>query len=121
MQSPDWSTLNPMANEGERLAVLEKQVAMFEQLRREDADARHEIFKKLEVISSDLAVIKSRSSCPDPGGCVRLESALVDQNRRVGVLETTASEKRGERTILVGMASVIGAAAGGLIDFLIKK
>ena len=120
MTSPDWGTLNPMANEGERLAVLEKQVALFEQLRHEDAEARKEIFQKLQTIGNDIAVIKSRTPCPDPGGCLRLESALVDQNRRVGVLETTAAEKRGERTMLVVLAGVIGAASGGLIDMFRK-
>ena len=41
--SPDWNTLNPMSNEGTRLAVVENEIKTMQ-------DNQKEIFRKLESI-----------------------------------------------------------------------
>ena len=78
------------------------------------------IFDKLEAIHNDLATLKAQPVCPDPGACVRVENALVDQNRRLGILEADKQAILGGKTLVVGGCVVVGFLVQTLISWFHK-
>lgn len=99
----------------------EARLDALEESRKENRQVLAEIFRRLDGIAIDIAAMKSKPMCPDPGSCKRLEAALVDQNRRLVRLELERQRTMGERTAIGSMCLAIGTVVGWLLTLFHGK
>jgi hypothetical protein len=95
----------------------EARLSALENGRVEQREDNRRIFSKLEEIAQSVAVSTSKPSCPDPGACMRLERAYVDQNRRLTLLEMAEQRKVG----LIAGVTIIGAVIGWIMNLVFGR
>lgn len=66
------------------------------------------------------AQVQAMPRCPDPGACLRVEAALVDQNRRIGFLEAQENKRIGAIAITGLICTVIGAGISLAVSWFHK-
>lgn len=89
----------------QKVLMLEKQTDDFRISTREDL---RRIFAKLDIIHDDLITVKTLPKCADPNSCLRLEAALIDQNRRLMELEVERQKILGGKTVIVLVLVSVG-------------
>lgn len=99
----------------------EARISALESERKEIREDFHRLFAKMEEVATSLAVMKSVQHCPDPGACIRLEKSMVDQNRRIALLELADSRRMGERAIIGTVCVFVGSLIGWVINWFSKQ